>query len=73
MNRTIEVSKNYSEDKLIEQPCWIFSRNYPETADVFKGETFGELGTLGRDSEADVILRNRFYDAIKNLNESSCL
>lgn len=63
------MSKNYSEDKLIEQPCMdIFQELSWETADVFKGETFGELGTLGRDSEADVILRTRFYDAIKNLN-----
>ena len=27
-----------------------------------RGETFGEDGTLGRDSEADVILRTRFYE-----------
>lgn len=63
------MSKDYSEDKLIEQPCMdIFQELFWETADVFKGETFGELGTLGRDSEADVILRTRLYDAIKNLN-----
>ena len=63
------MSRNYSEDKLIEQPCMdIFEELSWETADVFKGETFGELGTLGRDSEADVILRTRFYDAIKKLN-----
>ena len=27
---------------------------------VYEGETFGEDGTIGRDSEADVILRTRF-------------
>jgi type I restriction enzyme, R subunit len=63
------MSRNYSEDKLIEQPCMdIFQELNWETADVFKGETFGEHGTLGRDSEADVILKTRFYKAIKNLN-----
>ncbi|MDB3967720.1 type I restriction endonuclease subunit R [Flavobacteriaceae bacterium] len=63
------MSKNYSEDKLIEQPCMdIFQELSWETADVFKGETFGEHGTLSRDSEADVILRTRFYKAVKNLN-----
>ena len=63
------MSKNYSEDQLIEQPCMdIFQELTWETASVYEGETFGEDGTLGRDSEADVILRTRFYEAIKNLN-----
>ena len=63
------MSKDYSEDKLIEQPCMdIFQELSWETADVFKGETFGEHGTLGRDSKADVILKTRFYKAVKKLN-----
>lgn len=63
------MSKNYSEDQLIEQPCMdIFQELTWETANVYEGETFGEDGTIGRDSEADVILRTRFYEAIKNLN-----
>ena len=63
------MSKDYSEDQLIEQPCMdVFQSLGWEVANVFKGETFGEHGTLGRDSEADVILRTRFYKAIKNLN-----
>ena len=63
------MSKDYSEDQLIEQPCMdIFQELTWETANVYEGETFGEHGTLGRDSEADVILRTRFYQAIKNLN-----
>ncbi|MFH6767522.1 type I restriction endonuclease subunit R [Gaetbulibacter aquiaggeris] len=63
------MSKIYSEDQLIEQPCMdIFQELIWEVANVYEGETFGELGTLGRDSEADVILRTRFYQAIKTLN-----
>ena len=63
------MSKDYSEDQLIEQPCMdIFQELSWETADVYERETFGEQGTLGRDSESDVILRTRFYNAIKNLN-----
>jgi type I restriction enzyme, R subunit len=63
------MSKDYSEDQLIEQPCMdIFQELAWETANVYEGETFGENGTLGRDSEADVILRTRFYKAIKELN-----
>lgn len=63
------MSKDYSEDQLIEQPCIdIFQELTWEVANVYEGETFGETGTLGRDSEADVILRTRFYTAIKSLN-----
>ena len=63
------MSKDYSEDQLIEQPCMdIFQELTWETANVYEGETFGENGTLGRDSEADVILRTRFIEAIKKLN-----
>ena len=63
------MSKDYSEDQLIEQPCMdIFQELNWETANLYEGETFGEHGTLGRDSEADVILRTRFIEAIKKLN-----
>ena len=63
------MSKDYSEDQLIEQPCMdIFQELSWEVANVYEGETFGETGTLGRDSEADVILRTRFNTAIKSLN-----
>lgn len=63
------MSKNYSEDSLIEQPCMdIFQELSWEIANVYEGETFGENGTIGRDSETDVILKTRFYKAIKTLN-----
>jgi len=63
------MSKDYSEDQLIEQSCMdIFQELTWETANVYEGETFGEHGTLGRDSEADVILRTRYTEAIKKLN-----
>ncbi len=63
------MSQAYSEDQLIEQPCMdIFQELSWEVANVYEGETFGENGTLGRDSEADVILKTRFYKAIKDLN-----
>jgi len=63
------MSQAYSEDQLIEQPCMdIFQELNWEIANVYEGETFGASGTLGRDSEADVILRTRFYKALKTLN-----
>jgi type I restriction enzyme R subunit len=64
------MGNNYSEDQLIEQTCIDLFKNqlHWEIANVFKGETFGVNGTIGRDSEADIILKNRFYDAITLLN-----
>ena len=60
----------YSEDQLIEQTCIdIFKTQlHWEIANVYQGETFGENGTIGRASEADVLLKNRFYQAIQKLN-----
>lgn len=60
----------YSEDLLIEQTCIdIFSNQlHWEIANVYKGETFGADGTLGRESEADVLLKSRFLNAIQKLN-----
>jgi type I restriction enzyme R subunit len=64
------MGDRYSEDKFIEQPCMdIFSGQLSwRYANVFQGETFGEEGTIGRDSEADIILRVPFYKAVKSLN-----
>lgn len=64
------MGNNYSEDQLIEQTCIDIFKNQLnwEIANVFKGETFGENGTIGRESEADIILKNRFYDAITLFN-----
>lgn len=60
----------YSEDQLIEQTCIDIFKNqlHWEIANVYQGETFGAYGTLGRDSEADVLLKSRFIEAIKHLN-----
>lgn len=61
---------DYSEDQLIEQTCIDIFKNqlHWEIANVFQGETFGEKGTIGRHSEADVLLKNRFLEAIQKLN-----
>ena len=64
------MGNNYSEDQLIEQTCIdIFKTQlHWEIANVYQGETFGENGTIGRYSEADVLLKNRFLEAIQKLN-----
>lgn len=64
------MANKYSEDTLIEQTCIeIFNHQlHWEIANVYQGETFGEAGTIGRNSEADVILKRYFYQAIEKLN-----
>jgi type I restriction enzyme R subunit len=58
----------YSEDALIEQTCIEIFRDQLgwEVDNVYQGEQFGASGTLGRDSEADVILRERFIKLFVN-------
>jgi type I restriction enzyme, R subunit len=59
----------YSEDKFIETTAiGIFKEMGWQTANVYKGERFGAGGTLGRHSEADIILRERFLAAVRSLN-----
>jgi type I restriction enzyme R subunit len=64
------MGNNYSEDQLIEQSCIDIFKNQLnwEIANVYQGETFGENGTIGRHSEADVLLKNRFLEVIQKLN-----
>jgi type I restriction enzyme R subunit len=69
-NQKKQMTNLYSEDKLIEQTCIDIFKNQLqwEIANVYQGETFGENGTIGRESEADVLLKNRFYKAVQQLN-----
>lgn len=64
------MTNDYSEDQLIEQTCIDIFKNQLqwEIANVYQGETFGKNGTIGRASEADVLLKNRFYKAIQKFN-----
>jgi len=64
------MGNNYSEDQLIEQTCIDIFKNqlHWEIANVYQGETFGENSTIGRHSEADVLLKNRFLEVIQKLN-----
>lgn len=59
----------YSEDSLIEQTAIaIFKDLKWETANVYQGEKFGVGGTLGRASEVDVLLQDRFFRAVRAFN-----
>ena len=65
------MSKAYSEDKLIEGASMKLLEELGwETANVYGGEIFGPDGTLGRLSEADVLLKGRFLAVTKLLNLS---
>lgn len=59
---------NYSEAALIEQPAIkLFQSLGYSYQDCFH-ETFGEKGTLGRETSTDVILIPKLREALFNLN-----
>lgn len=64
------MSHDYSEDKLIEQTSIeILQKQLGwETVNVKVGEQLGLSGTIGRESEADVVLKRDFLEAVKKLN-----
>lgn len=64
------MSRTFSEDAIVEQPAMdILSQDLAwEVANVFEGETFGASGTIGRDSQADVLLKHRFLNAVQSIN-----
>lgn len=64
------MGNDYSEDGLIEQTCMSLLQQQLEweVANVYQGEAFGPNGTIGRDSEQDVLLRHRFLAAIRKYN-----
>jgi len=62
--------KGYSEDILIEQTCIELFKDTLgwEVENVYHNETFGAAGTLGRTSEADVLLKYKVLDALRKFN-----
>ena len=63
------MRNSYSEDTLIEQTAIaIFKDLKWETINVYKDEKFGANGTLGRASEADTLLQERFLRAVRAFN-----
>ena len=62
------MSGRYSEDALVERPALeLLAELGWETISAFE-ETFGPTGTLGRDSQREVILIHRLRDALLALN-----
>lgn len=64
------MSNSYSEDQLIEQTCvqLLHGALGWNVINAFHGESFGNDGTLGRNSEHDILLAARLYAAMRRMN-----
>ena len=64
------MTYQYSEDQLIEQTCLQLLHGVLgwNVINAFQGESFGDNGTLGRNSECDVLLAARLYIAMRRMN-----
>ncbi len=65
----MNLSNDYSEDTLVEQPAIaLFTDLGWQTADCFS-ETFGADGMLGRETAGEVVLTSRLRPALERLNQ----
>lgn len=64
------MSKEYSEDNLIEQTAidLFYTQLGWDTAIAYNKETFGEGSTLGRLNKKEVVLKRIFLDKVKEFN-----
>ena len=61
---------NYSESSLVEQPTIELFGSLGYSHVNCYNETFGEIGTLGRETSTDVVLKPRLKQALIKLNPS---
>lgn len=59
---------DYSEDVIVEKPTIALFEELEWEADNCFYETFGEYGTLGRETSSDVVLMPRLRKALEELN-----
>lgn len=57
-----------TEDKLVEQPALRLLADLGWDVGSGFNETLGPAGTLGRDSQADIVLTHRLRDALRTIN-----
>jgi type I restriction enzyme R subunit len=70
MTLQVSHSNSYSEDALVEQPTIaLFDSMQWETANLYH-ETFGKLGSEGRETDHEVVLTRRLRGALEKLNPS---
>jgi len=64
------MSKEHSEDNLIEQPCIEIFQSLDYSYQNCYHKTFGKSGTLGRETPSDVVLISRLKQSPITLNPS---
>lgn len=64
---------SYSEDVLIEQPTIELFKSLGYSYENGFNEQLGEFGTLGRETQSEVVLKNRLKDALIRLNPDTPL
>lgn len=58
----------YTEDALVEQPAIsLFGEVQWSTANCYQ-ESYGDIGTLGREHRGEVILKSKLFPALQTLN-----
>ena len=68
-NHTVrEIRASYGEDQLVERSVAALLQTMGWQHAGLYAETFGALGSEGRDSESQVILTRRLYTALQRLN-----
>ena len=64
------MSKEHSEDNLIERPCIEIFQSLDYSYQNCYHETFGKSGTLGRETPSNVVLTSRLKQSLIALNPS---
>ena len=62
------ATKKFSEDKLIERNAIELLAQLGWEAAICDQEKFGQHGTLGRETPAEVVLKEKLYAALRQLN-----
>src|ERR1051326_2430597 len=62
------MAEGLTEDALVEQPALRLLRDLGWAVASGFEETLGPAGTLGRDSQAEVVLVHRLRDALRSIN-----
>ncbi len=69
MNKITTIKNTYTEDALVETPTIeLFEKMGWDTINAFE-EVMGKDGTLGRDTQDDIVLEKYLYPALKKLNK----
>lgn len=70
MSKTVIVAQKYDEDTLVQQTTALYMEDQLGWKSVYayNTETFGSKGTLGRESDREVVLTRHLHEALVKLN-----